>query len=802
MNLTPLAIVSAHPWQRVAFTTYALSLSFFEAVILDALVRSGSGAQPLVLADVHGVRECLSEQGAHRVGTYYEVEPVAVSGGVFHPKITVLTSAEECHLLVGSGNLTFNGWGGNCEVIEHLHPSFATDAIADAAEFFERLPATSRVRHGMSRHCVEVAAGLRRAIHGRPRQGNVRLLHNLDSPLTAQIAEAAANLGGARRLVAAAPFWDSGTALDNLCRALRVDEAFIHAHAKGCVEGSVGNWPRYARTLVHAVRVASLDTPSEAGRRLHAKVFEILCRRGRLVVSGSANGTTFALGRDGNIEACVLRIQRNHASSWSWAPTERPALLTVTQASAEQELKGAGVLRAELEGDQLKGQVLTPRMSGPVSIFHLTAVGPERLADTELDSEGKFSIATFDLEKGAWRSGGRLVLRVVDAADRAAEGFVSLASFAEITRRGGAVTRRLLAVIFGTESPEDVSAILSWFLEDPQRLSRDRDGLGGGGETQKDSGGNSEQLVPVAALRSEFVIGLPNLRSGGAGDERHWSRFLDQVLAAFREPRGPFGGGAGAPGDDDDDDEPPSKPNGDKPSEPDPAIDKAYAAFNQLFEILTRKDASPRDAEIAFDLTGFMCARLRPDKWRAREWLASVIRAWLSAAVRSERKADVAAAILSVLGTAPDTESARRARSGLLQLGCDLSAASPPSEIVRNYQTVLLQQESFAELWVRVGQIRTYQEQVQAYVGALERGEATPEDYPDLPSAAPDVWSTLERAFKSPQVRNQVLIMEGLQQACPRCHFSLPKYELDKLRRIGIATARNCCGRVVVRREA
>jgi hypothetical protein len=41
VSLVPLDLVSAHPWRRVAFTTYALSLSFFEAVILDALVRGG-----------------------------------------------------------------------------------------------------------------------------------------------------------------------------------------------------------------------------------------------------------------------------------------------------------------------------------------------------------------------------------------------------------------------------------------------------------------------------------------------------------------------------------------------------------------------------------------------------------------------------------------------------------------------------------------------------------------------------------------------------------------------------------------
>jgi hypothetical protein len=67
MNLAPIDLVSAHRWERVTFTTYALSLSFFEAVVLDALIRGGA-RQALILADVQGVRASLSEQGAQRVG--------------------------------------------------------------------------------------------------------------------------------------------------------------------------------------------------------------------------------------------------------------------------------------------------------------------------------------------------------------------------------------------------------------------------------------------------------------------------------------------------------------------------------------------------------------------------------------------------------------------------------------------------------------------------------------------------------------------------------------------------------------
>src|SRR5450755_2066349 len=208
MNLAPIDLVSAHRWERVTFTTYALSLSFFEAVVLDALIRGGA-RQALILADVQGVRASLSEQGAQRVGKDYNVEPVAVSSGrAFHPKISVFSDKDESHVLVGSGNLTFNGWGGNVEVLEHLHPSFAADAIADTAEFFELLPVTERVRFGAEDECAAIAADLRRSVRGKPANGNIRLLHNLDKSISAQLLQMFDDLGVATRLIAAAPFWD------------------------------------------------------------------------------------------------------------------------------------------------------------------------------------------------------------------------------------------------------------------------------------------------------------------------------------------------------------------------------------------------------------------------------------------------------------------------------------------------------------------------------------------------------------------------------------------------------------------
>lgn len=795
MGLSPLDLISAHPWQRVAFTTYALSLSFFEAVVLDALVRGGARAQPVILADVQGVRGSLGEQGARLVGRDYEVEPISVFGGVFHPKLTALVSDTECHVLVGSGNLTFNGWGGNCEVIEHLHSGFAATAIADVAEFFELLPRTKRVRQGVGRQCAEIASSLRRSTQGRSRNEEIRFVHNLEASLIDQIVQSAGELGGAQRLIAAAPFWDSGAALDRLCGALSINEALIHVHSTGRVEGSItDNWPRAASTPIRAVRIAPLDASPEAERRLHAKVFEILCRRGRLLVTGSANGTNAALGRDGNIEACVLRILRNRTTGWRWAAAEPPDPTSVTIDEEKEGLNRVGVLRAVLDGDRVTGQVLTPRMSGTASVYHLAALGPELLANAVLDSEGVFGFTALGLEKASWR-GGRLVLRLTDPMGRQAEGFVSLTNVAEIAKRGGHVAPRLLAVIFGNDTPEDITAILSWFLEDPKRLSPESEAKTSRDVARED--GDSETLVPVATLGAEFPDAHPTATASG---DRQWSRFLDQIFAAFREPRESYQSTGDDSPEDGEADGPQSREK--LPDALNLVSEKAFGTFSQLFELLTKDDSPPRYAEVAFDLTGYICARLTPDLVRVRAWLVAVIRAWIKAGVRSERREDVAAAILTVLGTAPDPERMRWARQSLLRLGRELSGAPPPAQHAHNYQTVLPQRESFPVLWASVREVRTLQEQLHAYVKALKSGVASPNSYPDLPDAAPEVWPALAQALRSTQARKKLLFIKKSEEKCPIHYTLLPRLEIDKLKTVGIAKAKNCCGRVIIRLEA
>jgi hypothetical protein len=799
LPFAPIELISAHPWRRVVFTTYALSLSFFEAVVLDALVRAG-GREMLIFADVEGVSMALREQGARRVGKEYDVEPIAVRNGVFHPKLSVMIAEDECHILVGSGNLTFGGWGGNLEVIEHLHPSFAVDAIEDVAGFFEQLASTDNVSVGAADRCPAIAGDLRGFSRGRTRNGDIRFFHNLDGSISQKLAQVVEDLGGAVRISVASPFWDRGSAIDNLCSAMGLREVSVHSHVGGTVEGTTGsNWPMNAVSTVRPVRLDVMN--EEKPRRLHAKVFEVLCKRGRVLLSGSPNATGAALGPHRNVvpgvvrvprrnvEACVARIQREPVLGWRYSPSEVPDLVVRPDDDDKENLEAPGVLRGVLKGDQIIGQVLTPQMSGMIFVSQLTTEGAEILGEATLAQDATFSLAAPILEVQSWKY-GRLVLQVRSNDGRRAEGFVSVVAFAEIARRAGAMAPRLFSLLSGTETPADVAAILSWFHDDPRRLA--------GATPMKIAGhlevkgfGSADQMIAINELGSSFAAAKKEGTETGAGAS--WRRFMEHVFAAFRNRRGPFEDD----GDGDDDDENGNSKKPQKQRKPDPAVARTLETFDKLFELLISTENIERNGIIAYDLTQYICERLKPDVDRAKTWFERLISAILHVTVPADRREEVAASILVWLASSYDLERARQARAWLLRVGFSVNGAVPSTELAQGFKSVFIPTMELSEAWARVQKVRTYSEQIRSYLLALKSGKPSTE-YEDLRNAAPDEWPSLQDALSSPGSRSRICVLDKWSKACPHCHMTLPAIEVSKLRNIGIATAVNCCRRTLL----
>ena len=139
-------VLQCRPWNRALFTTYSLSLTFFESVILRLLRQSGC-REIWVVADAQGYQSSLMERRSHGVGQEYHLVPIALPHGVFHPKCCYLEGPDGDLLAVGSGNLTFGGFGRNLEVMDVLSPESSPDCFREFGAFLNALRRRFRGGH-------------------------------------------------------------------------------------------------------------------------------------------------------------------------------------------------------------------------------------------------------------------------------------------------------------------------------------------------------------------------------------------------------------------------------------------------------------------------------------------------------------------------------------------------------------------------------------------------------------------------------------------------------------------------------
>jgi hypothetical protein len=153
--------------QRALFTTFTLSLTWFEAYCLPLLVNYCERVTLLVHANqAYKPDEGLS---GRYPGRYFRIAPVAMPhSSFFHPKIAYLQSSDGPDtLVVGSGNLTYPGQGGSLEVIDAVnsdkHPlvfeefaAFVETFLADRPLFLQE---TRNSLFEFATRAREVAAG-------------------------------------------------------------------------------------------------------------------------------------------------------------------------------------------------------------------------------------------------------------------------------------------------------------------------------------------------------------------------------------------------------------------------------------------------------------------------------------------------------------------------------------------------------------------------------------------------------------------------------------------------------------------
>ncbi|HRE18962.1 MAG TPA: phospholipase D family protein [Rhodocyclaceae bacterium] len=132
-NLVQL-IREAKP-RTALFTTYTLSLSFFEAVLFPVLRQVGCRSIS-ILVDANQAIVSLAEAHVKYAGRRYWLAPVvAPGGGVFHPKLSYLSGADVDVLAIGSGNLTSPGQSGQLETLDVVSSRTSPEVFRQFARF-------------------------------------------------------------------------------------------------------------------------------------------------------------------------------------------------------------------------------------------------------------------------------------------------------------------------------------------------------------------------------------------------------------------------------------------------------------------------------------------------------------------------------------------------------------------------------------------------------------------------------------------------------------------------------------------
>lgn len=302
-------------YKAAVLMTYSLSLQFFEQLVLPRLDSLGC-ANVLIIADQFGYEDALQRNlpRLRAAGRQYVCAAVPPKRhGVQHAKALMLVSEAHAWMLLGSGNLTFHGYGQNLELFDRFMVEGglpASQAWKQRSPFQEvwrlvevlsdRLGVTAQEMIGRIRDSVPWLADPPRAVDG------AEIWNSLETPLLDRLTL----LEPVDELQMIAPFFDTPTVARLLERFLPRKLVLGVSAADTSLDGEevealclmIGCEPK-----MRAIRTSELS----GVRPLHAKAIIGIGDDSSWCVSGSANITRPAVmdtwAGAGNLELVTYR---------------------------------------------------------------------------------------------------------------------------------------------------------------------------------------------------------------------------------------------------------------------------------------------------------------------------------------------------------------------------------------------------------------------------------------------------------------------------------------------------------------
>jgi hypothetical protein len=612
----------------------------------------------------------------------------------------------------------------------------------------------------------------------------------------------AGELGGATSLTVISPFFSGHRGVVQLATALSCDKISV---AVPPVAPTIFDFAGCRKAGFLVMPVAS-DLFSDT-RSLHAKLFDIECRRGRIVVAGSANATTAAMaGR--NVEAVVARIV-DAALSLGWRPSgthEGHA----TDERPPEEASGPCVA-ALFDGRDIVGRMFgVPNPAGEWLGSLSSGTRREVAEFFTVDHAGKFRFSPPEgMDPIALPASAQVILERNGLEVR---GWLVLQELLHAIREKGPIARSFSRVLSGISTSADVGAILEYLAKAPTTIldAADRQG-----RWRKDRARDAALFggpIPSASLQPVSAFDMPSTWKGDSAS-RGFDSLLDALLRHFAASMPDRDDDAGD--DEDDADEPSrsaSKKGGSLPAKRGQRVPVALAkkAFAAMFAMLEKRAAGPSRIPGLYSLFD-MIVQIAPRCDDAEELMLECSTRWIMAAqgcrvAGGELDAlDKCVAAIITKWVMDDPDKAVRSHAMLQRwLGAALGerarcALEPDADGLDERRLAPgAVQAGWSTAWHSILSTTTPWAMANALESALRTGGTL-----TLPAGVTKAESDVLRAVASGKAEADRVVTLKVRQkgkaACPACCLILPAIQRDRLQSLRIATCDNFrCNRIII----
>ena len=291
-------------------STFNFDVDFFEQRLLRS--KALAKVRRIVVFMDYGQWQQILKQDirARCLNQRYLVVPVYRPHGVFHPKLNLLISENNCHISCGSGNLTRSGCTQNLELLNALSFNLDDESKEDlhilARNALNLFTSASRDAKGDSGEiALKWISEIKKAfpwLAGNDSdelgfgESTVNIFHTYGATLWERF-EAACNGRPPKRISVISPYYDPNAEMFR-----RIHKKWPNCKLEVIAQQGTSNLP--VSVIKRFSWEPSLFEISNSSRRLHAKLLAWEDEDGISCLAGSANFTSAALdGR--NVEACL-----------------------------------------------------------------------------------------------------------------------------------------------------------------------------------------------------------------------------------------------------------------------------------------------------------------------------------------------------------------------------------------------------------------------------------------------------------------------------------------------------------------